>query len=360
MFVIGEGTKAPGGTTIGQFGEGLKMAALVATRSSAASMEFHLPNHIVTFCLREVHGVQVLHAEINDGPDCEGFSVIIKMQGIAISFEGRILESPKQGPVGKMSPNAMRVYCKGVFISDMEYKSIWDWNLNELTINRDRSMVEKGTISFRGGDWLDDFATVEQFEEIVRNPDTVEGSDLIYWVRSDRGRRNLAEAFRNVHGEKGVLDMGESLHNIQAMNGGYKPIKVPDNMRDRLAGNIKTSEDVLPKHHDLIPVDADKYKHNIAWLRRLNDIIAAPYFSVRVFAVTADHLKGRADIEDMTVWLSEGLFTPGNDLELLRTYLHEAGHIMSSAKDATFEFENALDGIAGRLAMNLLGLKVSA
>ena len=56
LFVIGQGSKSPGGSTIGQFGEGLKMAALVATRTEGGRFRVKLPGQDVRFMFDESMG----------------------------------------------------------------------------------------------------------------------------------------------------------------------------------------------------------------------------------------------------------------------------------------------------------------
>ncbi len=139
-----------------------------------------------------------------------------------------------------------------------------------------------------------------------------------------------------------------------ARDNGYKVIKLPDSLAQRLASYCITTKDVLPKNHDLEPVNIDDYREQVAWLRKLDNLISAPNFTIKLFANRDDSEKGRADLEDNIMWLSVGLFSAGNELELARTYLHELGHLMSQSGDATKKFEYALDGIAGRLALAYL------
>jgi hypothetical protein len=56
LFIIGCGSKTPTDETIGQFGEGLKLTALAATRKLGGSLSIQLDRKLVTFALREHFG----------------------------------------------------------------------------------------------------------------------------------------------------------------------------------------------------------------------------------------------------------------------------------------------------------------
>lgn len=360
LFVIGQGSKSPGGNTIGQFGEGLKMAALVTTRTKGGSFKCLLPTSTVTFAFETVFGQEVLHAQIEDASNADGYEVVITMPGIANSFDGKILDSQENGPRPKREPDALNVYCKGVHICELpNIKSIWDWNLNDIAINRDRSMVSTYDIARRISDQLDFHLTPELIEGITANPDSLEGTQGLELTYNGESLKKIADGFRARYGENMVLMAADHATNEIARQNGYRPVPLPEITAKRLAGFIKSAEEVLPRNHDLESVDISKYAEQIARLRRLDDILAAPPFSLSIFASRSESLKGRADIDDVRIWLSESLFTSGNELELVRTYLHELGHICSSANDLTSDFEFALDGIAGRLAMKVYQLEAA-
>lgn len=363
LFIIGEGSKAPGGSTIGQFGEGLKMAALCAVRNEGGQIVLNLPGKSITFGFEKVMGADVLHAYIEPNPLHEaGYQAIVRMTGVALSHVGRILPGSKEGIMPKAGVDELRIYCKGVFVrafSNME--TIWDWNIFGLTINRDRSMVESIEVAKAAAKWLTKNYTDEITDELMAHPESWEAGQVIGYTYSSDLRQALVRAFRRVHGEKAVIASEEDRINQEAEEHGFVPIKVSTHMEYELAhGGVKRASESVPKSNDLEAIDDTEYRGRISQLRELDSIICAPGASVRVYANRNEALRGMAVFDDNQIWLSEGLFSPGNELELVRTYLHEMGHLMSGAGDSTTKFEHALDGIAGRLAMVLLEEKVSA
>lgn len=353
LFVIGEGSKAPGGETIGQFGEGLKLAAMVATRSGG-SLTLHIPGRTVTFGFEEVLGAEVLHAYIAPNPlHTEGYEAVIEMQGVGHVTDGRILTDQHDGPRPKMESGSLRVYCKGVYVSTLNVRSIYDWNLKELEINRDRSMVQQFDAAWAIGKWLEANMTAEIAAEIIAHPDTIEADQAIEYHSGGKVKK-VAEAFRAKYGEKACIASKDPRATLKAEAIGHVVIDVPDELAKVLHKHgVHYAHTVLPAHYELEPVDVTPYTAQIARCRSLDKVIGAPPFKVCVFANYDDSALGRCDTDERTVWLSEQLFTPENGQRLIGTYLHEAAHIISSAYDGTQEFEWSMTQIMGRLGAAL-------
>lgn len=357
LFIIGEGTKCEGGKSIGQFGEGIKLAALVATRTEGGSLVLNTPGKTITFFFEDVMGVKVLHANVKDNPIHEsGYEAVIQMPGISMAFAGKLLDDRAEGPKEKSSVSPMRVFCKGVFVSDLRNESIWDWNLSGLKINRDRSMVSSTDVFSEIGAWLAQNVTPEIADRLVADPEAVEANYVLLYHRSEKLVSAVVAAFRRKHGDKCCLATGVPRADARAEREGYNVVAdVSVGMAEMLdRGKIVKAHLVIPKDHDLEPVDIEPHRAAIKKLRQLDTIVGAPLFSVHVFSNRSEARKGFTVCIDRRVWLSEGLFTPGNELELVRAYLHETAHIMSDSDDETQEFEHALDGIAGRLGMHVL------
>lgn len=357
LFIIGEGTKCEGGKTIGQFGEGIKLAALVATRTEGGSLVLNTPGKTVTFAFDDVYGVPVLHASVDDNPLHEsGYEAVIQMPGISMAFAGKLLDDRAEGPKEKTSVSPMRVFCKGVYVSDIRQESIWDWNLPRLNINRDRSMVNSSDVLDKIGTWLALNVTPEIADRLVADSAAVESNYVLLYHRSEKLIAAVVAAFQRKHGEKCCLATNVPSADARAEREGYNVVAdVSVGMMEMLErGKIVKAHLVIPKDHDLEPVDIEPHRAAIKKLRQLDLVTGAPLFSVHVFSNRSEARKGFTVYADRRVWLSEGLFTPGNELELVRTYLHETAHVMSDSGDETQEFEHALDGIAGRLGMQLL------
>ena len=356
LFVVGQGTKRPGGDAIGQFGEGVKMAALAATRIDQCCLTLRTPSQTITFEWREVLGVETLHAIVSEERNGDGFEATVTLPGVVQAHKDRIHQGLSIGPKHRVDPSGMGVYLKGVYIATIPGVALWDWNLSDCETNRDRGMVSDWQVRWSIGAWLQANMTIDHARAILCNPTSIEADALEFHYESDHCKMMLLKAFKAIHGDA-ILAVGGESDQIAARKGyqiAYLDNKV---LRDALgSAGVQSSVNITHLTYDLVPVpDQSKYRGDIRELQRLDQIVAAPPFSVRVFEVRDDDLLGYADFKhDMVLWLSAQLFTEGNTALRVRTYLHEVAHFTSSAFDGSVGFENGLDGIASRLAMHIL------
>jgi len=147
LFIIGEGSKTVGGNTIGQFGEGLKVAALAACRAPGGSLTLYVPGKRITFGFAPIFGKDVLHAYIEPDNHSDGYRAEIVMHGCAFAFVGRLLDDRTPRAMEKSCGTGFKCYVKGVFVSEFGNDAIWDWNLGNVRMNRDRSLVLEKDIS---------------------------------------------------------------------------------------------------------------------------------------------------------------------------------------------------------------------
>lgn len=161
MLLIGHGTKTTAGSTIGQFGEGLKMAALVAARSG--SMTIRTGTSLVEFFLSpsEYSGKEdALHASISEGHHkVERTSIVLEIPGIPEiqeTPEGTLHRTPslkdkcRDKFLAESEPHAFssedhpgRLYSQGIFVTDKvdSKKLLLSWNVPKIPLDRDRRMV---------------------------------------------------------------------------------------------------------------------------------------------------------------------------------------------------------------------------
>lgn len=355
MFIIGQGTKSANGETIGQFGEGSKMAALVATR--CGSMELFLPNHHVTFSFKQQAnmGVETLHAEVSEQTGINEFRVKITFPGISLISKGRILFNSPEGPLKIANKKASIIYCKGVYITEIASETsssppLFDWNLDKLTLNRDRSMVNYSTLQIAMRDWFENNMTVEIAEQILKKVSCFETAPVYMADRSQTVRASLLQAWKNVYGESLLASSDEATASAKRQN--YNVVKINNiNLRSSLiVSDVPLDSSVVNHKNTFIPA-TNQQTQVIAQLRKLDALIGAPTLNeIVVYQTVRENHFGSADFKNLTIYLSEDLFTPGNQFNLIRTYLHEMAHIMSNgANDATLEFESALDNLLGKL-----------
>lgn len=353
LFIMGEGTKSVGGDDIGQFGEGLKLAALAATRTGNLTITTH--ESVIEFDFEKVMGTDVLHALVTEisTKNVTGMQVAITMTGIANVIKGRFLEDRKSGPLPVSKPGSLSIFCKGIFITTIpDHVALHDWNLNEIELNRDRSQITPHTLRVECSNWYDAHMTAELADELLCNMDSWEASSVAQFIYADSAKKLLSESFSRQFGDDAVTCSGDPKLNVKAMQKGHTVVTLSEGLRTALSGRVKTSVDVaVESTPDFEFIDIERYAEQIVRIRMVSDMLNAPNFTIRIFANRQEELYGSASILDNVINLSESLFEKGNELMMWKTFCHELGHIMSSANDCTREFEAALDGIAGRLAM---------
>jgi hypothetical protein len=351
IFVIGGGTKNIGGETIGQFGEGMKMAALVATRSGGGVV-IAIPGQEITFRLEQCLGESVLHAEITPVViPIEGMTITVTMDGITNAYAGKILIDQPFGIVGPASAG-MNVYVKGVYVTSVSNDSLWDWNLATAQINRDRSMVELNEITKQITYWLNENHTPEICGKMIANPDALESNSFTIDIFATPGlTRGLCDAFRQYHGRNACLASDDDKVNARARRHGMNPVMVSQkNLGNVLKmGGIPLAEDAPQDEFDLEPVDSSKYQTQIDELAELAELVEGPGYTLGVMANRSLAL-GLADIKERRIWMQEHLFTSATKAERFATFLHELAHLRSCADDETREFEHSLTDFLGRLA----------
>jgi hypothetical protein len=354
LLIMGEGSKSADGSTIGQFGEGLKLACLVATRSGG-NVSLKSNGKHITFDFRSIMGTEVLHAIIEDVFDGdESYTCEITMPGIGNCHVGKILTDAKEGPLPKTT-DEVRVYSHGVWICNIGSKSLWDWNLNSLKINRDRSLVSQYDVAYAVSCWLDNHGEPEHFDTIINTPNCVEATDASqYMIKSARGK--LAEAFTRIYGEKAVISSKDARTDNKAINAGYRVVNLPDSLSFLKEHGIKDAYTCLPPEDALDAIDVEPYLAKIKMIRAIVDKHACANLKVCVFE-GQETMLGMAQKDDNTIWLNKILFE-GSDRDLLSTYIHEQAHMVSKADDGTVEFEYGLDRIAGSLAYEMMSVGV--
>lgn len=346
LFVIGAGTKTEGGDTIGQFGEGFKLAALAATR--IGSLTCQVGGDCARFYFDDFMGAKVLHVESYEAETpIDSFVVTIKVPGISKAIEGKFID----GQVSRIVEDqpAGNIYCKGVFIRNIEgYRSAW--NLNNLQLNRDRNVPDQSSVKSGLA------ALIGSNESLIMrflDDGSAEHECFSYYWHFPKER--MKRAIKQKYGENVFL--ATDLNAAAEVGRRHKrPYYVPSNhIKDALSGLIESDVEILQSEEtrEKTLVADVIYSDQIKWLHSFDGMAGIPWFQVKVYENDSELLMGEADIEEKIIYLNERLFTAGEESALVATYMHEAAHIISQASDCTEEFQYALTKMIGRLCMQL-------
>lgn len=253
LLVMGSGTKSANGETIGQFGEGFKLAALACTRAGG-TLTARTPNGVFNFRLEETaltESERVLHALYDPSQKAEGCEIYINLPNIRSACAGRFLliscpdDYSKTIPVPKRTHGLCRIYCRGVFVSETSESSIWDWNIASTAINRDRNVMSEWTIRAEAAGYLVHHWNEETIDAILEKP----GAREVEWLKHYAPRIRLDDDAVSLtlsrviahYGEKAVVLTTGTLEEVaDAAAAGFHVVECPQVIREVLGDQIPT------------------------------------------------------------------------------------------------------------------------
>lgn len=357
LFMIGEGSKNSDDENIGQFGEGAKIAALAATRGG--SVEVLIPGSKITFEFEDTFGTPSLFANVEDSTHDLGCTITIKYPGIATASTGKILGIKGTQPLEKGREGTMQIYCKGVWICERKSNSLFDWNVDQMELNRDRSAISGSSVITYIASYGITKLTDEQIQRIIKSDGNNDESNAIEYLYNDGVRNRIKDVFESTHGSTALISVDSENNQIadeRAIQNGHVVVTVTvDTAKALKRVGVKETKSLALSSDGLEAVDSAKYQGIIDQLRTLDPMIGAPQFSLSIFQTNANKMiEGLADMMECRIWLSESLFVAGDMHKIIQVYLHEVARLLCGATDGTRTFEDSLDWIAATFAMKQL------
>lgn len=360
---IGGGTKDQSTGTIGCFGEGLKLAAMVCQRLGG-NMRILFDQYEVSYDLLhdEDLGNRSILMKVTDAQKFhDGMIVDIELDDIAIAVSGKFLRAnAKEGMIEKSSPEKMLIYNKGVFVAEKPAKSLWDWNLN-TAINRDRNVVDMWDLGNAIVAMLDRKINTNTARLLLEAETDCFEVECIKKHRYQMGAQSaqaFLSAIKEKYGTDIVMATDDTDANRLARRLGKKVIIVDDAFRQII--QTISPEDRVPStnevitHKDRLEIDHNN-KYDLKEIEKLIDILEIPV-EIYVFEGSAAIELGMADFTKnrKRVYLNSVLFETGYRMKKLEVFIHELAHINAKASDGEFTFENELSRLGGKLAKMVL------
>jgi len=369
LKVIGHGSKAADGETIGHFGEGFKLAALAAVRGGG-NIEVLTEKFIAKFGLRamdELFSERVLFMETRTPSSplsLGGCEIYISFPGISKAVEGKFLRDRNPGPIDKKDGRLLNVFLRGVHVQAIEQKSLFDWNVNDVEINRDRSIVNVWQLTSRVANWLSRNMNEDLAEKLLRAlPGSFELEAMDKWPENfdARAKKILKAKFIELNGADVVFATDNATANKLSAAKGKKVLVLDQGIIRTIKADLSFPEGILDSEQFTkktasfthIPAK-DEWKDAIEEINQVLDLLGIPA-EINVFENFLGAELGlavlRPEKDGCTVWLNEKLFLPGYRRERISTAIHELSHIRDGQGDGTIEFEKSLDIVAGELAI---------
>ena len=372
---------------IGKFGVGLKDA--LAT--------FHRRGIGVT--IRSAHGtfrpketskhnfssISTLHVEYDDEPgDMTGTQFVLRgvtdeqmneAKSLFLAFnDDRVLESTRYGEVLQARGEGGRVYISGVFASE-EPNFLFSYNVTSLTdamkkrLNRERLNVGRTTYAERiksilkmssSDEVLGSLANAIERRAFSQPPDEIQWIEIAIQALTELHLRRqvIFTTDKELHGHPDVVD--------HARGDGLEIVIVTSQEKQKLLEQAKSGGVEVRTIETYIAEFNQSFEYRFVEPEDLSEKEA------RVFALTDElfGLIGVSGLERPDVRISETLRLTRDDTngvwdpklpaivvkrDMLRsplgyggTLLHEAGHALTGALDATREFESVLTSYLGK------------
>jgi hypothetical protein len=250
------------------------------------------------------------------------------------------------------------IYHRGLRVCELPDKGIYDWNLKDLELNRDRSVPERGgLLTAVAMEMLEQMKTSDMLcDQLLSHPAAFEtvAAGSIWYERSLRTR--MTAAFRRAFGDRAVLSAQDTTRDGIATRLGFRVVSFDGNLRYMLAGTgfVQTAEQVQTAFDGLTETQSAIPAAVQAEFEWLVDFLGVQGRLV-LMRDGQDAPLGLARWRDTAVelWLNERLLLPGCRTQRWGTLCHELGHIQGAHPDGSLGFEDSLSSIAGKLAVAL-------
>lgn len=375
---------------IGKFGVGLK-DALATFHRRGVDVLIHSSHG--TYRMRQAHkhnfgDITTLHIEYDDAPlYLHGTEFILrgvrdadiaKAKSLFLKFAGEeVIESARYGQILRRRDDGGRVYILGVLASE-EPNFLFSYNITSLTeamkkrLNRERLNVGRTTYTDRVKVILKE-AQSEMVHDLlveqVKERATGEQRDEMGWIEISQMALNLMhQQARVVYvTEQELQSKPDVLDN--ARWDGYEPVVITEQQKTKLerqmasgGPQVRTVEGYVKEYNAsfeyqfVAPGDLTGEERRIfgftPQILALVGIAGSRVPKVRIsetMRVTNDNTGGVWDPSMRTIVIKRSKLSSLTDYAA--TLLHEAGHAMSGAVDATRDFERVLTDYLGRVAV---------
>ena len=385
------GISEKGETSIGQFGEGLKLALLVFARENRYIEVFSKDYSLVPVIKESEYGTPTLFFNLREG--------LKHIEGTLIKFrctENELNAGKRYFPTkfnvkgskvkwvvkDKISLPAGKVYVNGSLIMEFEEKeALFSYHLTGAEAkglsNRDRTVVDQGKLRYAIKEEIIDKTSAKdmmpwlkrifqvfltQTEVGIQMLPSLEENLRPSFNYSDEEKEEVVALWSKVVGKRGVIATRDR-KDVLAKRLGYEPIVLHSQTWEwRLtAYGIKTSEDIvkekpLSEMADTIP-EAELYdeeRENLEMAKKL----VTNYYADPGYIGVVDSLK---DFVSSYSSCALGLYHSSDDKifivrdvlvsleQACKVILHETVHRVTGAGDLSEQFQNAQDEISGKL-----------
>lgn len=275
---------------------------------------------------------------------------------------------PSVGVIPKRVPGSnVRIYRKGVLVGEFGWKSLFDYNLNDIAINESRTVLESEARAACSTALAN--SSVEVLREwmlaLSEGKSLFETSALDaynihpgYQDNSDSAKANWSEAFASAFGEKGVV-VDSDFASTSVERKGFVPVRIPASLRSAFkGGGVKVSEDVLDhfasKNREEVPLTSEQKAEVAAVWDMLVSLGVTKGKACPAVEGYHNVMEGGSDTDGYydrvrrVVGVSKETLD-ASVFELGKVLIEEFGHYITGANDESRDFQDWAFRVAGQL-----------
>ena len=352
-LLIGETTKTT--NDIGQYGEGLKVGAMVLLRNNCWIKAESLGKRY-TFTMEDsIVGTQVLTIYMDECQTPKKGTIVRFACSQAELNEAKSLFlaiTPRDRYDKNILHHAGSIYVQGLLTEQL--KSILSYNITAKdAMNRDRTVLNRDVVSREVRNILRQTKSYEAITDIIR---ACEDEGMRDSLEADcyftpEHKRLWKKAFSDLHGNKACLTEQQS---SRAKYLGYKCITLPWSIRHTLnIAGVKLDHEVVHKDASRsarVNVTASQ-RAILAKARAILQPVFAPDLTTK-YTVRICKMQSDGERDGKVIRINIAIL---DDLgKTMAVLFHELCHMVYSHADCSAEFEADLTHYGGKLAMALL------
>ncbi len=247
FWVIGEGN----GGEIGQFHEGMKLAALVLARE-ARMVEVETVGYTVSASIEfsETYGARVLVLTFEPNSRTCGTLVSVECTEGELENARSLFRHFSPPPVlsGNILDRPGALYITGVYVQQIN--SMWGYDFYEKSMaNRDRSVLNMTMVNFAVSQALQELDNVEMLKQLLKRGLVHDGTleTIVYFQPEKETHKAWRRAFSEAFGKNACLTSGDAADGF-ARQHGYQVVELTWSLMSALrAVGVPTSLDVKKK-----------------------------------------------------------------------------------------------------------------
>lgn len=358
---IGASTKKQDTSTIGQFGEGIKMSLLTCLRLNICVMLASMDWLIVPKAV-ELEGQQVLMYDIyKSSNNIEGSLVLLeateRIQDIINNVpryflhytKGNILHGDSSSGIYPLIDGEGWLYNKGVFIKPIQ--SLYSYNISIEKLNRDRDLISYSDVAYRIRDIIETVNEPEIIESLIKVA-VMPSSERDRYIEFYSGLYSnypevWAEVFKRLYGEN-VRLFTSDIACREAQQLGFRVVNVEYNVARILRrGGIKDDTYGLDDDYEFsFPSELNKDEKAVLDLLPMYAAVAGIEVpdNIKVFDQYASNndIAGLYHPKNQQIYLRRDVLNDGLE-KALNVFIHESVHHITGEDDMSRGFAEGLN-----------------